>query len=556
MRDDHAPRLLFLSWPGAYRRQKGSSGPPRICRPMRTRLAVLLAGAALAAALPQTVSSAAPPSENDQPPGFLVGAAARDITPAGEVNLGGFGLGDGSVFPDPPVGRGNTGKSEGERIYARALVIDNGTDVLALVITPNIGMFAKYQNGPGLIDIAESVAASSVTEGRIPSDHVIAAGNHSHSGPDTLGAWGGVDTQYLQLVHDQAVAAVEEAYASRRPGELLVGVAEGRQTFAGSQGTYDLLDNQVCLEVADNSFEGTQTCAPRQESVDSDVRVLQAITTTTSTGGGNSNQGCDGPGNHNGRTCTREVIASFVTYAAHPTLGGAGGLHGDWPEYLAAGLESTYGGVGIAWPGAIGRVQPERNWTDRKRDFTTNLLTMVDQALKGGSPVEDTEIAVAKALVRTEVTNPVLAGLLHGGELVGAPLMRSREAPWMVGPTVQTVVSGARVGDVAFMGVPGEAYPQIALEAAATAQGERTLFTLGVADDMLGYLIAHEEDYPVIAGLTPVNDNALFNVSPRIGDHVMCAGVRLLDEVGFAAAYTPATLRCPAYDVEDLVTGD
>ncbi len=498
-----------------------------------------------------------PPTDGGEDASFLVGAAKRDITPEGEVNLGGFGLGDGSVLPRELVGPGRKGASEGERIFARALVVAQGEQMLAFVITENIGMFVKYQDGPGLIDIARSIEQA--TGGAIVAEHVFAAGNHSHSAPDTLGAWGGVDTAYLQLIHDQSVAAVVEAYENRQPAEIVVGVADGRRKFPGTQGTYDLIDNQVCLETASNSFEGDNNgCTPRQESVDSDVRVLQArALVPASTGAEHSVRGCEGPGQHEGRTCatTGEVIASFVTYAAHPTLGGASGLHGDWPEYLSAALEATYGGVGIGWPGTIGRVQPERNWENRKRDYTANLMTLVDEALAGGAPVTDTTVTASKAFIRSEVTNVGLAGLLHAGDVIGAPLMRSREDPWLVGDIIQTVVGGARIGDVAFLGVPGEAYPQIALEAAAAIEGERTLFTLGLADDMLGYLISHSEDYPVIAALTPVNDNALFNITPRIGDHVMCTGIRMSREVGFPTTVTPVTARCPAFDLEDAVTG-
>lgn len=182
-------------------------------------------------------------------------------------------------------------------------------------------------------------------------------------------------------------------------------------------------------------------------------------------------------------------------------------------------------------------------------------MTLVDEALASGSVITDTAVAASKTFIRSEVTNVGLAGLLHAGDAIGAPLMRSREEPWLVGDVIQTVVGGARIGDVAFLGVPGEAYPQVALETAAAIEGERTVFTLGLADDMLGYLISHTEDYPVIAALTPVNDNALFNISPRIGDHVMCAGIRMSGEVGFATATTPVTARCPAFDLEDALTG-
>src|SRR4051812_34731580 len=48
-------------------------------------------------------------------PAYLVGAATADITPDGAVNLGGFGLGDGTVIPDAIVGRGGYGAAKNER---------------------------------------------------------------------------------------------------------------------------------------------------------------------------------------------------------------------------------------------------------------------------------------------------------------------------------------------------------------------------------------------------------------------------------------------------------
>lgn len=496
---------------------------------------VALIGMSLALQFSPLSAQGGPPDKvPDGAARLLVGAAKRDMSPADAVYKGGFGLGNGSFFPKEVVDPADQARTESERLFARAFVVDNGDDAIAFVITENIGMFAKYAQGPGLIDIAESVERA--TGGEIEAEHVIAAGNHSHSGPDTLGAWGGVSPEYLQQIHDAAVGAVLDAYNSRRPSVLYVGTADGRRTFQGSQGTYDLIDNQVCLETADNSFEGdNNVCVPRQESVDSLVRVLQAREIY---GNGHSQR-------------LGDVVATFITYAAHPTLGGAGGLHGDWPEYTAAAAENLYGGVAVAWPGAIGRIQPERGWNDRKRDFSGNLLSLVGEALGASEAVGDGAIDAEKTLIRTEVTNPLLATLLNHGETFGAPLMRSREAPWSVGNTVQTVVSSARIGDVAFLGVPGEAYPQIALGVAEALQGEETLFTLGLADDMLGYLMSHVEDYPGLAAITPVNDNAMFNVSPRIGDHVMCSGIRIAGAVGFE---TSLNLRCPAYDAEDSVT--
>jgi hypothetical protein len=45
-----------------------------------------------------------------------------------------------------------------------------------------------------------------------------------------------------------------------------------------------------------------------------------------------------------------------------------------------------------------------------------------------------------------------------------------------------------------------------------------------------------------------VNDNIIFNVSPTIGDHVMCSDISLALQIGFAGA-SPAT--CAPYDAAD-----
>jgi hypothetical protein len=80
----------------------------------------------------------------------------------------------------------------------------------------------------------------------------------------------------------------------------------------------------------------------------------------------------------------------------------------------------------------------------------------------------------------------------------------------------------------------------------------REVIQLGLANDQLGYLIAPARYVPVIAAEAPVNDNIIFNVSPTIGDHVMCADIRLAWDVGFYAETPP---ECAGYDVADY-SGD
>ena len=170
---------------------------------------------------------------------YDVGAATRDITPTGIVNLGGFGLGTGVLVPEEAVGRGGQGEAVDERIAARAIVFAQKRDAIAIADIETQGMFAAYQDGPyGLHDIAQSVEEQ--TKGRLPADHILIASDHSHSGPDTIGAWGGVSTEYLQHIHDQTVAAIVAAFNSRRKANVR----------AGHSDASDLIYNQSCTRGA------------------------------------------------------------------------------------------------------------------------------------------------------------------------------------------------------------------------------------------------------------------------------------------------------------------
>jgi hypothetical protein len=76
---------------------------------------------------------------------------------------------------------------------------------------------------------------------------------------------------------------------------------------------------------------------------------------------------------------------------------------------------------------------------------------------------------------------------------------------------------------------------------------------LGLANDQLGYLIAPASYVPVIAAEAAVNDNIIFNVSPTIGDHVMCSDISLAKSLGTDWTVTePAS--CAPYDVQDAAT--
>ena len=189
------------------------------------------------------------------PKPYLVGAASRSINPdpdgtfAGKpVYLGGYGIGGGSpVF----AGRPATGVL-GEGLSVRAFAVSDGDRSFAIADIEAQGWFVALKNGPyGLLDMRKEVERR--TGGALPAENVVIQSDHSHSGPDPLGVWGGVPDEYLRYVADRTVDAIVEAYASMAPATLYYGTAPGR----------DLLSNQFDYDEAN-------------KAVDSDVRVLQA----------------------------------------------------------------------------------------------------------------------------------------------------------------------------------------------------------------------------------------------------------------------------------------
>lgn len=487
-------------------------------------LVVGLVGLLVVAALlpPARAYFGGPPTE------YTVGAATRDITPSEVVNVGGNGLGDGS-FGHPPFDEEHRRGPEGEHIAVRALVVELEGHVAAIADIETQGMFAAYKGtgNYGLSDMA--VAVSQRVPGLVP-ERVVIASDHTHSGPDTIGAWGFVPESYMQTVFNATVDAIEAAYASRVPAHLLFGTSRAD----------DLVYNQNCTEALNQSpspaYPGPQVCnVPDQGDKDALVRVLQARAVA------------DG-----------SAVTTLVSYNAHATLGGGAGVHGDWPQFLSERLSAVYGGVGIGMQGAVGRVQPCRpqcsftdpaqfgGATDRKTAYVNALMGHVGKALASPAAVRG-PVQGQQRIIREPITSPTVLALFAGGQHIGAELRRADRAPWLVGNVIGTPVSSLSFGNLLIAGFPGEAYPNISMGVQAAVPPSTLFMPLGLANDQVGYLIAPAEAWPMVTAEVAVNDNSIFNVSQTIGDHVMCTSIALAD------TYYPVSppARCDVYAAMD-----
>jgi hypothetical protein len=513
--------LRFGFWGEMPQRWAQLKGWTRIAGAM-----ALLAG--LAVVLPAAAGAATPK------PRYLVGAATRSINPdadgtfAGKpVYLGGYGIGGGSpVFEGRPA----TGVL-GDGVSVRAFAVSDGKHPFAIADIEAQGWFVALKNGPyGLLDMRKEVARR--TGGALPAESVVIQSDHSHSGPDPLGVWGGVPDEYLKYVSDRTVDAIVAAFTSMRPARLYYGTAAGR----------DLLSNQFDYDEAN-------------QVVDSDVRVLQA-------------RG-DGP------------PITLLNFSAHATVLGASNtkVSGDWPQLANPLLEERFGGKAVTVVGTLGRTQPaDRSCSDptatdqdsqnlcKLHDYAARVVDRAAQAVANARPIDGNPVVAARSyLVEDPSSNAAILGLEYAGGLIGVPLNRALTPPWLTGDVLGTVTATARIGDVLLSSGPGEMYPQIPLKVAATVPA-RGYMTAGLANDQLGYLIAPFEAYPEPIRATfldrgdqvsPIdNDNYFFNVSHTMGERVTCSLLRGAGETaGLGLAYWNQYERCPLF-VDDAVIPD
>ncbi len=491
---------------------------------------------------------------------YSVGIGSRSINPTdaeiatGKVYLGGYGFGS----PPASEGRPATGVL-GEGSTVRAFSVSDGTGAAWAIADMEVqGWFVATKDGPyGLVDMRREVEKR--TRGGLSAEQVIIQSDHSHSGPDGMGVWGGLPLEYRKRIFERTVEAIVESFETRRPGSLWYGRAKGNPD-SPTLAEPHLLNNQFSTD-------------PNNQSQDDDVRVLQAR---------------DADGN---------AFATMLNFSAHATvLGGSNTkVSGDWIQRANPLLESRFGGRAMTVVGTLGRSQPDRpgcadvtKTGDSKSlcELDAYAQRVVDRAQKAvdnaaeitGDPI----VAARSYLIQDPATNGLLLGVGAVGDPAGIPLYRSILPPWLTGNVIGTVTASARIGDVLLSSVPGEIYPQIALKVRDVVSGDpqtggrgpRGFMTAGLANDQLGYLIAPFPDaygQPICATLLancdfdqvgppepePLsNDNYFFNVSHTMGERVTCSLLRGAGEIfGKGLQYRNAYEKCLAF-ANDLAFQD
>jgi hypothetical protein len=140
---------------------------------------------------------------------FRAGAAAVDVTPEKFPVVINCGFLEAS------------GASARDKLYARALVLDDGSTRVAIVIVDSCMMPRE------LLDRAKELIAEEL---KIPTDRQLIAATHTHTAPAVMGCLGSdVDKNYPPFLERQIISAVKQANANLAPAKAgwAVTVADG-----------------------------------------------------------------------------------------------------------------------------------------------------------------------------------------------------------------------------------------------------------------------------------------------------------------------------------------
>lgn len=451
-------------------------------------------------------------------------------------------------------------------VGARAVVVSNGRQTMAVEVVDQEGLFNIYQ---------QRIRAKVRADGYRLSNIFISA-THDESAPDSLGLGGvsqttsGVNNYWVSYLVEQSARAIEHAYRARRPATIRYTEVLEPSNLRQCWSSYPYVDDQH-------------------------IPVLQAV-------------------DARGRTIV--TLASVSQHAE--TLGFNGGtpaldaqnnwLSSDWINFFRTSLEHHLGGIGIEMAGSVGSVEsPEvyrsaiprtpqqfvdaghpagcrtlfkvRGGTDmvgaqhaplgyagETKAFGIDMAHPIVQALKAGqyhnSHTNTIWGARANICVRLQNELFVLGASLgvfaqrpgYNANCTAASPVAANGAS--AGESLRSNVAAFQIGDGEFISIPGEVFPFTYLRGFLGPQDmpdpSASLppwplphmdapfrFIDGLGEDMLGYIFpaGNAVGIPSASNLNPSSDDRFGchhsddseSTSAQAGNIVGNALVRLLD---------------------------
>jgi hypothetical protein len=331
---------------------------------------------------------------------------------------------------------------------------------------------------------------------------VIVQATHTHAGPTLEGIWGPVPLSYLKLVHDQVVGAIADAARTAQPAHLQFATLDD--------------PNIAGVNINQDDYQGWVT--------DPQVSILRAVRAA------------------GGRTIG--TFASVPTHGAHICGQCLQILSADYFGAVRAQLDRQLGGVNVVGPATLGRLEsPVETTGPANMEWISGVIANdLLEALGRAQWITSSTLSAHTSTVRIAATNPLILTLNDAWRLSPAgrgqfaqatgqyPVDRAVVPPFRRLTVLGTWLTAIRVGDVAFLSMPGEPFPEVRLTIAG-ASSAKTVVALSKGQDDFGYFFpAFDYVFPELYN----SDHLLFSVAPQAGDQIIAGQEANLNAVGFA----------------------
>lgn len=389
------------------------------------------------------------------------------------------------VCISPPIGAplagfaARNGVSQGihDDLFARALVLANGESVVALVSVDLLALSSDF-----IKRVRDGIQRST----GIDPKSVMIASTHTHAGPVTITTFfnpeESVDSAYMDSLAEAVEQSVTDAWLRRFPAR--VGVGEARVDGVG-----------------------VNRRSPDQRPIDEQVGIIKV----------------DDLNGH-----PRAVL---INYSCHPTVLGPDNLlvTGDFPNFAIEQIEKNIGPDGFAMfvngtqgnismghsseLSAIGVITPGRTF-ERAAELghllaDATLIALPDITTSDAPTVNAVTIPVNLPLKNYPPLEEAVKSLREADEHLarltaeGAPLEQimpaktqrlyasitnfyAREALGLPDGHLPIELQGFRLGNAAFVAIPGEVFVEIGLT--LKRQSPHMTFVVGIANGYIGYL--------------------------------------------------------------------
>ncbi len=375
-------------------------------------------------------------------------------------------------------------------LHARALVISDGSETVALVIVDSC-MFP--------ITLCDEIKRLATKRTGIPTDRILISATHTHSAPSVmemcLGS--GRDEEYVKFVPAEVARAIAEAHENLQPAKLGWAIVDGADltncrrwiTRSDAMGM-DPFGGQTVRAMMHPGYQNPNYTSPAGP-IDPWLSVLSVVAAKDDT-----------------------PICVMANLSMH-YFGGGGGFSADYfgevARLLKARMEktsgkSTPGFVGIMSQGTSGDLhwmdyaRPRRNLS--RQQYSQAVAERILQAWKTIKHRSKLTLAMAEKRLTIPRRTPSRqrrqwARPINAGRLDRPPRNRTevyaQQAQWIhENPQVEVVLQALRIGELGITAIPNEVYGITGLKLKRQSPLAAT-FNLELANGAAGYIPPPEQ---------------------------------------------------------------